>query len=222
MDVIKAMLGRHSIRHFDATPVSKTTVMNIIKAATHCPSSGNGQPWELFVVTGATLDRIRAAYFDRHLRKDRGNPEGESMPMSELPRSMRERAEQRMIELDKVCKTDSKDPAVIGEIEKRVSHFCYAPYAVILCMPDSLPPASLFDMGLLAQNIMLAVQNEGLGSLVAKNILAHPDILRKELKIPDELSIVAGILIGHPEKDALVNSFISTRRPISEVIRHLD
>ena len=47
------------------TPVPKETIMAILQAATRSPSGGNGQPWELYVASGASMERIRAAYQER-------------------------------------------------------------------------------------------------------------------------------------------------------------
>ena len=65
MDVIEAILTRHSVRDFSSKPVAKETVMKILEAATRSPSSGNGQPWEVFVASGATIEKIRQIYQER-------------------------------------------------------------------------------------------------------------------------------------------------------------
>ena len=65
MDVIKAILARHSVRDFSSKPVSKETVMKILEVATRSPSGGNGQPWEVFVASGATIEKIRKMYQER-------------------------------------------------------------------------------------------------------------------------------------------------------------
>ena len=62
MDAIEAILARHSVRDFSSKPVPKETVMKILEVATRSPSGSNGQPWEVFVATGATIERIRKMY----------------------------------------------------------------------------------------------------------------------------------------------------------------
>ena len=52
MDVIEAILDRHSVRDFSPKPVLQETVMKILEAATRSPSGGNGQPWEVFIASG--------------------------------------------------------------------------------------------------------------------------------------------------------------------------
>ena len=56
MEVIEAILARHSVRDFSSKPVPRETVMKIMEVATHSPSGGNGQPWEVFIASGATIE----------------------------------------------------------------------------------------------------------------------------------------------------------------------
>ena len=62
MNVIDALNSRATIRAFKPDAVSKETILEILEAATRAPSSGNTQPWELFVAGGEVLDRLRHAY----------------------------------------------------------------------------------------------------------------------------------------------------------------
>jgi len=72
---------------------------------------------------------------------------------------------------------------------------------------------------MLAQSIMLEAQQYGLGSIPAYNLVAYPDLIRKELKIPDDLSIIIGIALGYSDTQHPQNKFRSPRRPIQEVAR---
>ena len=65
MEVIESILARHSVRDFSSKPVPKETVMKILEVATRSPSGGNGQPWEVFVASGATIEKIRKKYQER-------------------------------------------------------------------------------------------------------------------------------------------------------------
>jgi nitroreductase len=62
MNVIDALNSRVTIRAFKPDPVSKEMILEILEAATRAPSSGNTQPWDLFVASRGALDRIRLAY----------------------------------------------------------------------------------------------------------------------------------------------------------------
>ena len=65
MDTIKAILDRYSVRDFKPYQVPKETLLKILEAATHSPSSGNTQPWEIFVAAGQVTEKIRQIYLER-------------------------------------------------------------------------------------------------------------------------------------------------------------
>jgi nitroreductase len=85
-------------------------------------------------------------------------------------------------------------------------------------MDRTLTPWSVFDLGLLAQSIMLAAQHFGVGSAPAVTLAAHPDLLRAELQIPDDLSIIVGIAIGYADDGHPQNKYRSRRRTVQEVV----
>ncbi len=89
MDAIEAILTRYSARSFKPDPVPKETVLKILEAALHSPSSGNSQPWEIFVAGGAVADKIRKGYLDRFNRDAPPLPEMSGVPVSQWPTAMR-------------------------------------------------------------------------------------------------------------------------------------
>ena len=74
MGVIDALNSRFTVRAFEPDPVHKETILKILDAATRAPSSGNTQPWELFVAGGDALDRLSHAYEERFSRGVPGQP----------------------------------------------------------------------------------------------------------------------------------------------------
>jgi len=50
-------------------------------------------------------------------------------------------------------------------------------------------------------------------------LVAYPDILRAELGIPEELSILLGIALGYGDAGHMQNRYRSPRRPLQEVAR---
>ena len=66
---------------------------------------------------------------------------------------------------------------------------------------------------------MLEALEYGLNSAPAFMLVSHPEIIRAELDIPKELSIIIGIAIGHSDMLSPQNKFQSHRRPIQESVR---
>ena len=65
MDVIKAILERYSARDFKSDVVPKETLIKKLEASLHSPSSGNTQPWRIFVAAGTVTEKITQAYLER-------------------------------------------------------------------------------------------------------------------------------------------------------------
>jgi len=65
MNIIDAVKSRFTCRAFTSEPVDNETILTIIEAALRTPSWGNTQPWEIFVASGQSADRLRKAYFER-------------------------------------------------------------------------------------------------------------------------------------------------------------
>ncbi len=218
MDVIEAMLERRSIRSFTSDLVPKETLRKILEAATHAPSSSNTQPWEIFVVGGRVLEKIRQSYSDRFKKDVPGKSEVRGTGQEQLPAAMLERMTQFRAERSKLEGLDPQSPEGVRLSTERGARFFGAPVVVILCMNRTLSIFSTYDLGLLTQNILLAAQSFGIGSIIAGATVSHPDILRKELAIPDDLLIVEGIALGYPDKQSIINTYRSSRRPIQEVV----
>lgn len=62
MDVMEAIYGRRSVRHFTSDPVDDKALRDLIDAAVQAPSAINQQPWAFCVVRDrALLSRISIA-----------------------------------------------------------------------------------------------------------------------------------------------------------------
>ena len=219
MDVLEAIQARHAVRDFDCTPVPKETVIKILEAATRSPSGGNGQPWELFVASGGTMENIRKAYQERL----RGGPPGgpgvpPGGPGGPPPAYIMERMATIRHERMKLLGLDPADPASGKIFREWGARLFGAPVLVVICMDKALN--SNLDIGMMVQTICLAAQGFGVDSLIAAGLISQQDILRKELEIPENLNIVIGIGLGYPNPKSIINTYRSPRRPIDEVVRY--
>jgi nitroreductase len=216
MDVIKAILARHSVRDFTSKPVAKETVMKILEVATRSPSGGNGQPWEVFVASGATIEKIRKMYQERS-RGGAAAPGGPARPPSQ-PAFIQERMSTIRNERFKLLGLDPADPASGKVFTEWGSRLFGVPVLVVICMDKAL--SSNLDIGLFIQTICIAAQGYGVDSFIAGAFISQPDVLRQELEIPESLNIVTGIGLGYPNPKNIINTYRSPRRPIQEVVRY--
>jgi nitroreductase len=218
MDILAAIQNRHSVRVFLPRPVSKEAVMQILAAATRAPSSGNSQPWEVFVAAGQTIEAIRLAYQERLSTPVTAPVSSVAPPRPPLPDYIQARMAFIRQERMQLLGLDPSEPASSRVFAEMGARLYGAPVMVILCMDKAL--TSHLDIGLFIQTLCLAAQAFRVDTLIAQNMVAHPDILRRELEIPDNLNIVTGVGLGYPDPHSLINTYRSPRRPFEEVVRY--
>jgi len=217
LNVTEALWNRRTVRAFLDRPVPRETVEAILSAALRTPSWANTQPWEIWVAAGEVLERIRRASLERTHAKVPSHPD---LPFpGGWPEVCRERTKQLTAGRAQVAGTTPEDPAFHRDFLEANRRFFGAPCVVYLCMDRSLGHWSMFDLGAMAQSIMLAAQDHGVDSAIAINMVCYPDLLRKELAIPAELAIVIGIGLGYADPLGPEDSFRSERRPLPEVVR---
>ncbi len=218
MNVIDALNQRFTVRAFKQDAVDRKTLENIMAAALKAPSWANTQPWAIYVAGGGVLDRLRDAYLanlKNCVPRQFDYPAPKQWPPALQARMETLRAE-RTASVERACL--DMDKSQLKDLAEMNYRFFSAPVVAYLCMDRTLTPWSLFDLGLLAQSLMLAAQHYGIGSAVAVTLAAHPDLIRRELKIPDELSIVIGIALGYADVAHPQNQYRSHRRSVQEAV----
>jgi nitroreductase len=91
MDVYEAVASRRAVRAFSDEPLPDGVLRRVFAAAARAPSGGNLQPWNSFVLTGATLEELKKRVAERVAAGDPGDEPEFAMYPSELPPPYRER-----------------------------------------------------------------------------------------------------------------------------------
>jgi nitroreductase len=214
MNVNDALNARRSTRAFLSVPIEKEKLYAVLEAAVRTPSWANSQPWELFVATGGTLERIKNGYRQKYAEKATAAPE--TPRPAEWPQSAKLRQQQLRPDMERDCGDAVQQ---FGALNQNMFN---APAVIYVCMEKMLSEWSLYDIGAYSQSLMLAAVEQGLATIPAITLVLYPDVLRRELKIPDNLKITIGIAIGYADKDNKINNFRSGRSPLNETVRFLD
>lgn len=214
MDLLSCIKARKSIRAFKDEKVSKDKLSFIIETGSRAPSWANAQPWEFAVASGETLDKIKDLLEKKLLNKEKPNPD---IPFPSFP----DEAQQRINEfgkdlfshlgLDKAGKEERK------QFTTDMHKFFQAPAVIFVYMDKELNLWSLFDLGLVVQNIGLLATHEGLGTCIQTSTVAYPDVLRETLSIPETKNIVCAMAIGYPAEEH-ANTFESSRKPSASLV----
>jgi nitroreductase len=214
MQVIEAINARRSTRAFLPDPVEKDKLIAVLEAAARAPSWANSQPWESFVATGETLSRIKKGYLEKYATKTPPTPE------TPLPAAWTQAAKDRRRLLDermaRICGDAVKQ---FGALNQNMFN---APAVAFICVDKILSHWSLYDVGAYAQNLALAAVENGLGAMSAITLALYPDILRRELRIPDKLKVTIGVAIGYIDKANKINDFVSERVPFDVTTHFFD
>jgi nitroreductase len=219
MNIIDAMKTRFTCRAFTSEPVDKDTIRAIIEAALKTPSWGNTQPWEIFVASGQSADRLRKAYTERFAQDVPVNPDIIRPLPNDWPLALKEQYEKLRNDRSDFLGLDRDDQKDMRSLMTRNFSFFDAPSVIFLCMDRTLTPWSLFDLGSISQSIMLIACEYGLGTAVAVQLASYPDLVRRELGIPENLAVCIGIAIGHIDASSPQNALRSTRRPVNNILR---
>ncbi|KPK86679.1 MAG: hypothetical protein AMJ94_17830 [Deltaproteobacteria bacterium SM23_61] len=94
-----------------------------------------------------------------------------------------------------------------------------APQAVYLHQDRTLSPYSIFDAGLLAQNIALLAAEKGIGTCFLAVSVLYPAVIRQYTGIPETDRILIGLGVGYPDGDAPINQFRSEREPVKTIVK---
>ena len=214
MNVIEAITERRSTRAFMSKPVEKDKLDAVVAAAVRTPSWANTQPWEIFVVTGETLERIKKGYQQKYEEKAPAAPE--TPRPSGWPEIATKRTQQLNLDMKKDC-GDAVEQ--FGKLNRAMFN---APVVVYVCMDKTLSEWSLYDIGAYSQSFMLAALEHGLATIPAITLTLYPDVLRRELKMADNLKITIGIAVGYADKEHGINKLVSGRSPLVETVRFFE
>ena len=214
MNVTEAINGRHSTRAFLPKPVEKDKLDAILETAAQSPSWANSQPWEVFVASGETLQRIKDGFKQKYADKAQAAPE--TPRPKEWSQAAKLHQQQLRPDMVRYCGEAADQFGALNQA------FFYAPAVIYVCMDKVLGEWSLYDIGAYSQSVMLAALEQGLGTIPAITLVLYPDVLREELKIPDNLKVTIGIAVGYADKEHKINNFLSSRSSVSETVRFFD
>ena len=211
MDVSEAVATRHSTRAFLDTPVSDDTIRELLEKASRAPSGGNVQPWRIFVINGATMERFRAFLA---ARTDPEELDYDIYPKSlmEPYRSSRYKLGEDMYALLGIPRDDkARRLAWFAENLK----FFGAPAGMFCFIDRRMGRPQWSDLGMVLQTFMLLAREVGLDTCAQESWSLRPASVTEFVGAGDELMLFCGMAIGHRDPDHPVNRLVSDREPLS-------
>jgi nitroreductase len=100
--------------------------------------------------------------------------------------------------------------------------FFRAPVGGIVCMHKDLGTVDSMGVGMFLQTLVLALTSRGLGTCVQVSIAGYPEVVREQLDIPDELTILCGLAVGYADPNFAGNEVRVGRDAVEEHVAFLD
>ena len=194
MDFTEAVLKRRMVRHFTSEPITPEIIDRLLTLARHAPSAGFTQGQSFIVVTRPDLKQAIAKLCGEEGYVSGGfHPFISEAPVLVLPCTSEAAYHRRYQEADKI-KEDGTE--IIWPV-----------------------PYWHMDIGCAVMVLLLGVVNEGLAAGYAGIAsLENMAEARKLLHIPEEVTPVGVIPIGHPAKDVPSPSLKRGRKPDADYV----
>ncbi len=213
LGLLAGIKARRSCRAYLKKPIAAEILKSVFEYAQNAPSGKNGQPWEVYVLTGPKLEALREKCVEalraRHIAPMNNDRDSKAVNAraAELTRGMGPFAR--------------KQGWSLGAIVMHSLRFFDAPAAAVICADKPIMAFNTLDLGSFAQTLCLSALGHGLGTCVLGYPLIVEPAIREFLELPDDRAILLTVAMGYPDPDAPINQFKSTRSPIEENIRFL-
>jgi len=219
-----AITSRRAIRAFLPTPVPREIVERILGVAARAPSGTNTQPWNVYVLTGDGKHdlsrRLVAAYDDpaeaaTHLEEYAYYPTEWRSPFIER----RRKVGWDLYGLLGIAKTDK---ARMHAQHARNYQFFGAPVGLMFTIDRRMRQGSWLDFGMFLQSVMVAARGHGLDTCPQAAFTPFHRIIMPAIGAPANEQLVCGMSLGHADPDAIENSLVTERQPVSEFARFIE
>lgn len=217
IDVLEGLLGaRYSCRAFRPEPVPRAVIERIVRAAQRTASWCNSQPWHVTIISGAETERFRKVMYEAAASG------AEAAPDFPWPREYvgvyQERRRESGFQLYSALGIAKGDKAAYARQSLKNFNFFGAPHVAIITTTEPLGVYGAVDCGAYVGNFMLAAQALGLGSIAQAALARRSDVVREHLKLADDRRVVCGISFGYPKHDHIINSYRTSRAPLSQAV----
>jgi len=210
------LLGRRSIRGYKPDPVPKALIKEILQLAMRSPSSMNTQPWNFTVVTGETLDRIRAGNTERNLA---GVPHSREFRIGHAFEGVhRERQVGVAKQLFAAMEIAREDKEGRQDWVLRGFRQFDAPVCIIITYDRELADSddTPFDCGAVTTALVNAAWSRGLGAVINSQGIMQSPVVREHANIPEGQVIMKAVAMGWPDDSFPANAVVSERKSVDE------
>lgn len=226
--VDEAITSRMSVRAFTNQAVPHDLIEQILQVASRAPSGTNSQPWRVYVLQGASRDRLveKACTLHDAMRTD---PELAAQYTDEYdyyPQKwvspFQERRRENGLGLYGLLGIGKGDRDQMHMQQQRNLRFFDAPVGLMFTVDRAMGRGSLLDYGTFLQSLMVSARGHGLHTCPQAAWLAFSKIIMPHVGAGPGEMMVCGMSLGYADASALVNTFHTSRVPVQEFTTWLD
>jgi len=219
LNVSEALEQRKSVRAFLDKSVEQDKINAILNAAKHAPSGVNTQPWQVAVVTGERKQKLQDKIERAFRSGDKGQADYSYYPNKwiEPYKSRRKECGLLMYSTLKIERNDKQ-----AQLDQWAANYrgFDAPVMLLFFLDAGMEAGSYMDYGMFLQSIMLAAVDHGLSTCPQASLADYSNIIKAELNYPKDSILLCGMALGYEDKDALVNSYRTSRENIDSFTRY--
>ena len=208
--------SRRAVRAFKPQPLRREIVEEILEDAAAAPSGANIQPWRVYVVSGAVKDELA----DAMLAASRAGiaPAPAHFP-NPLPDVFRARLQDFGARYYASLGIDRNDATARTRQSERNLSFFGAPVGLLFSIDRRLKPHSWIDLGLFAQNVMIAAKARGIDTCPQVSFAPFHEVIASYLQMAPEEVTAFGMSMGYGDPDAKVNQAPMPREHVRDFAR---
>lgn len=218
-DALESVLGsRYSCRSFAPEPIDADVLRRLFTMAQRTASWCNSQAWQVHLLSGA--DTI--ALSERLLAHVPVAPESPDIPgPAKYEGVYQDRRRACGFELYNAVGIARDDAE--GRLFQMLENFRFfgAPHTAVITSPVALGTYGVMDCGAYVSTLLTAAESLGVNAIAQAAIAMYADVVRDQLDIPTDRSIVCAVSLGYADAEHPVNAFRTEREDIAHVVTGL-
>ena len=225
MNVIDAIKGRASKRKFLNKSVPQETIEKILEAAAMTPSGANMQPWTVYSVSNnEMLTNIGDAIIAHITAGGDVDQHVQYYPINWINPYKKRRiltgaGLYKLMEVDR-HDDDARQQMWFDNYRWFGAHNVFFVYIENELINGAQGP--LIDCGAYMQNLMLAAEGYGLGSVPQGSTTEYGKIISKVMGVPDNYSLLYSVVVGFEDTDAKINTYQPKRVKMADTVTFID
>lgn len=212
------LASRYSCRGFLADPIDAATLRRLFTMAQRTASWCNSQAWQVHLLGGADT----TALSERLVANVPVAPEQPDIPGPEryegAYQDRRRACGFALYNAVGVARDDQE-----GRLLQMLQNFRFfgAPHVAIVTSPKALGTYGVMDCGGYVANLLNAAQALGVDAIAQAAIAMYADVVRDQLDIPEDRSIVCAVSLGYADPDHPANAFRTEREDVDVAVTGL-